>query len=141
MEPDDIVPVPLHVTGAWHKAASRELPMHLAIYRRRPDVRAVVHTHSVHATAWSFLDLLLEPETEEVSYYKIGAVRTSQWALSGSPELAQHAAEALGNSRAALLARHGVVAAASTVEDARIIAEAVEHQAHVAWLLRTSTAT
>jgi L-fuculose-phosphate aldolase len=34
---------------------SRELPLHLAIYRARPDVGALVHTHSPCATAWSFL--------------------------------------------------------------------------------------
>ncbi|HEY0279146.1 MAG TPA: class II aldolase/adducin family protein [Solirubrobacterales bacterium] len=115
---------------------SRELPLHLALYRRRPDIGAVVHTHSPHATAWSFLDSPLLPETEENHYYGIGPVRTTIVAAPGSADLATDAAERLGDSAAVLLGRHGVLAAAADPAAALEIAQVVERQAQIAWILR-----
>jgi ribulose-5-phosphate 4-epimerase/fuculose-1-phosphate aldolase len=51
--------------------------------------------------------------------------------------LARAVTAALGAARAALLARHGVIAVTETIPDALAIAAAVEHQATVAWLLRS----
>src|SRR5436309_3457756 len=47
-------------------APSSERRVHLAVYAARPDVHAVVHCHSVHATAWSFLGEPLDTGTEEL---------------------------------------------------------------------------
>ena len=115
---------------------SMELPLHLAVYRARPDVRAVVHTHSVHATAWSFLDRPLEPTTEDLTYYGLERVETCAGGAPGSPALATSVARALGSEHAVLVAGHGVVAVAETVELALARAEAIEHVAQIAWLLR-----
>jgi L-fuculose-phosphate aldolase len=114
---------------------SRELPLHLAIYRARPDVGAIVHTHSPHATAWSFRGIALEPRTEDVDYYAIGEVRCAAPAAVGSVGLGRVAAEAMGASRAVLLAGHGVLATGPTPAEALVAAEVVEHQAQIAWLL------
>lgn len=119
-----------------HREASRETPLHAAIYRARPDVNAIVHTHSVHATAWSFLDEPLGPAIEELEYYGTGAIRTSRSAPAGSATLGEAALEALGDSAAVLLGRHGVVAVGATPDQALTIAHVVEVQAQVAWLLR-----
>jgi L-fuculose-phosphate aldolase len=115
---------------------SRELLLHLAIYRRRSDVGAVVHTHSPHATAWSFLGEPVLPETEENRYYGIGPVRTSRPARPGSSELARGAAETLDASAAVLLGGHGVLTVGPTLQLALDIARVVEHQAQIAWILR-----
>lgn len=125
---------------AGRHAPSRETPLHLAVYRARPDVAAIVHTHSVHATAWSFLGEPLRPETEETRYYAIGAVATAPAAEAGTAELAEAAARALRGSRAVLLGGHGVLAVGATPADAVTVAEAVEHQARIAWLLRGAPA-
>jgi L-fuculose-phosphate aldolase len=115
---------------------SLELAVHLAVYRARPDVHAIVHTHSPHATAWSFLEEPLGPPTEEMTYYDAGAVPTAPPAPAGSRLLADGAVGALARGRAVLLGRHGVLAVGATPREAVDIAEAVEHQAQVAWLLR-----
>lgn len=115
---------------------SRELPLHLAVYRARPDIGAVVHTHSPHATAWSFLDRPLEPELEDLDYYGIGAVRTAAPAPPGSAELARNVSQALGSSNAVLLGEHGVLTTGRSVDDALLTARVVEHHARIAWLLR-----
>lgn len=115
---------------------SRELPLHLAVYRARPDVAAVIHTHSPHATAWSFLDLPLEPALEDLAYYGIGEIRTAPPAPAGSEELAHNVSRALGRSNAVLLGHHGVLTTGGSVEEALNAARVVEHQAQVAWLVR-----
>ncbi|MDO9408017.1 class II aldolase/adducin family protein, partial [Patulibacter sp.] len=115
---------------------SRELPLHLAVYRSRPDVRCVLHTHSVAATAWSFLDEPLQPELEDLAYHGIDPVRTSPPAPAGSDELAAGAAATLGSGTVVLLGRHGVLSVGDTPQDALLAARVVERQAQVAWLVR-----
>jgi L-fuculose-phosphate aldolase len=115
---------------------STEAPLHTAIYAGRPDAGAVVHCHSPHATAWSYLDEPLAPATEDTAYYGIGAVATATFAPAGSTQLGSLAAEAIGDARAVLLAGHGVVTVGSDPTQALIVAQVIEHQAQVAWLLR-----
>ncbi|MCW3038950.1 MAG: class aldolase/adducin family protein [Solirubrobacterales bacterium] len=115
---------------------SRELPLHLAVLRARPDVGAVLHTHSVAATAWSFLDEPLRPELEDLAYHGIGSIRTAEPAAAGSDELARIAAETLAGAAAVLLGRHGVLTVGTTPAEALLAARIVERQARVAWLVR-----
>lgn len=136
VEPDDLPVVGLGPHDPSAPDCSRESPLHAAIYRARPDVGAIVHTHSVHATAWSFLNEPLGPALEENEYYGTGAIRTSRPAPAGSQALGDQAVEALGNSAAVLLGRHGVAAVGATPGEALTIAQVVEVQAQVAWLLR-----
>lgn len=118
---------------------SRELPLHLAVYCTRPDVAAVIHTHSPYATAWSFLDRALEPALEDLDYFGVGPVRTAAPAPPGSDALAANVSQALGGSNAVLLGRHGVLTTGTSVDDALVAARVVEHQARIAWLLRAPT--
>jgi L-fuculose-phosphate aldolase len=135
---DDLVTV--DTFGAAHAgrwAPSREWPLHLAVYAARPDAGAVVHTHSPQATAWSVVAARLDGVTEDFGYYDVAPVRTAAAADPGSDALAAAAVDALGaDGRACLVHAHGVVAIGPTVEDAVVIAEVVEHQATIAWLLR-----
>ncbi len=139
MRPADLVVVDLtgrRLQGA--RAASRELPLHLAVYGRRPDVHALIHTHSPHATAWSFLGEPLTPSIEENAYYGTGPILTNPPAPSGSAELAETAAVALGDSSAVLLGHHGALTAGPGLTEALEIALAIEHQAQIALLLRAA---
>lgn len=136
MRPRDLVTV--GIDGAAQEAElppSRELPLHLAVYRARPDVRAIVHTHSPQATAWSFRGGPLTPDVEESRYYAIGAVHTSAPAPAGSDDLAATATAGLGDGKAVLLAGHGVIAVGAGISEADVVARSVEHQATIAWLL------
>jgi len=115
---------------------SSERRVHVAIYAARPDVGAVVHTHSVHATAWSFLGEPLDTGTEELEAAARGEVLTAPFAPTGTDEIAAAAVEALGDRHAVLLARHGVVAVGDTPAAALTTCVALERQAQIAWLLR-----
>lgn len=115
---------------------SSERRVHMAIYAARPDVAAVVHTHSVHATAWSFTGEPLDTGTEELEAAVGGPVATARRAPTGTDEIAAAAAEAIGERRAVLLGRHGVVAVGDSPAAALATAVVVERQAQMAWLLR-----
>ena len=115
---------------------SSEWRVHVGIYRARPDVGAVVHTHSVHATAWSFNDEPLDTGTEELEAAAGGAVLTARYAPTGGEEIASAAADSLGERGAVLLGRHGVVGVGATPAEALATCVVVERQAQMAWLLR-----
>jgi L-fuculose-phosphate aldolase len=131
--------VTLSLEGALvvgEREPSSEHRVHLAVYAARPDAAAVVHTHSVYATAWSFLGEPLATGTEELEQAAGGEVRPSEPAPSGSEEVAHAAVEALRDRRAALLARHGVLALGDSPARALDVCAIVERQAQLAWLLR-----
>lgn len=139
MTPEDIVTIDLdgrtlHASGSLKP--SSEWRLHATIYRARPDVLAVIHTHSVHAQAWSFLDETLPARTEELELFAGGDVETAPYAPSGTQEVADRAVEALGDRNAVLLARHGVVGVGTSLEEILTVCEIVERQARLAWLLR-----
>ena len=126
--------------GPWSPAAASRRASGACtwpIYAERPDAGALIHTHSVHATAWSFLDEPLDTQTEELELAVGGAVLTARYAPTGSDEIAQAAVRALGDRGAVLLGRHGVVAVARVAGARRsTTAVVVERQAQMAWLLR-----
>ena len=88
---------------------SSEWRMHAAIYRARPDVLAIVHTHSPHATALAAAGRGIPP-----FHYMIalagGDVRCMPYATFGTAELAESAVRGLQDRRACLLGNHGVMA-------------------------------
>jgi L-fuculose-phosphate aldolase len=132
MTEDDLVALP--ASGA--RKPSSEWRVHAAIYAARPDVAAIVHTHSVHATAWSCLDEPLDTQVKEFGQAAGGPVRTAADAPPGTDELAAAAVAALGDRNAALLYRHGVLAIGDTPARALVVAQVIERHAQMAWLLR-----
>jgi ribulose-5-phosphate 4-epimerase/fuculose-1-phosphate aldolase len=137
--PGDVIAV--ERLGERPPHASSETATHAAVYAARPDVAAVVHTHSPYATAWSTLGRPLELTLEESGYYRMGdVVPVAAHAPGGSDALATGAARALGDAAAVLLERHGALTVGPDLETAMDVAESLEHQAQVAWLLRQVTA-
>jgi L-fuculose-phosphate aldolase len=98
--------------------ASSEWRVHAAIYEARPDVRAIVHTHSPHAT--------------ERSERGVGDVPVAAWAETGTSDLAAHVVTALAAGDAVLMARHGVVGVGATLDDALRVCAEVEAAARSA---------
>jgi L-fuculose-phosphate aldolase len=107
---------------------SSEWRMHAAIYAQRPEVSAVVHTHSPRATALSCAGLGIPP-----FHYMIalagGAIRCMPYATFGTDELAANAVCGLEGRRAVLLANHGVVAVGASLREAHSVAFEVENLA------------
>lgn len=136
MRPADLSVVDVAARHLAGPSPSSELPLHLALDRNRPEVRAVVHTHSPYATAWSFLGEPLLPITEENRYYGIGVVQTNLPGQSSSEDVASEVVETQGRASAVLLGRHGALASGPCVGAALDIARVVERQAQIAWILR-----
>jgi L-fuculose-phosphate aldolase len=137
MTEDDLVAIGMDGEAAeGQREPSSERRVHLAIYAARPDVGAVVHTHSVHAMAWSFIGEPLATGTEELAAAAGGEVLTARFAPTGLDEIAAAVVEALGDRRPVLLARHGAVAVGETPAAALATCVALERQAQIGWLLR-----
>jgi L-fuculose-phosphate aldolase len=112
-----------------------EVALHLGVYRARPDVGAVVHTHSMFATTFAVLGEQIPP----VHYLIVRAgeaVPVAPYARYGTAELAESCVRALGTGFAVLLANHGVVAVGTDLSAAMAVAEAVEYTAELAWRAR-----
>ncbi|MEW6490257.1 MAG: L-fuculose-phosphate aldolase [Thermodesulfobacteriota bacterium] len=131
MTPGDVVLVDLD--GRVEEGACRptsELAFHLAIYHSRPEVNAVVHTHSPWATTVACLGWELPPV-----HYLVGfagkKVPLAPYATFGTPELARNTARALGSHQAVLLANHGLVAVGSDLPQAFAVAEEIELVARI----------
>ncbi len=113
--------------------ASKEAPLHLGIYRERPDAGAVVHLHSTYATVLSCLaDTNAEDAMAPITPYlmmRVGRVPMVPYHPPGSDALAEAVRAKAGTHRAVLMANHGFVVAAKTFEDAVFNAEELEENA------------
>jgi ribulose-5-phosphate 4-epimerase/fuculose-1-phosphate aldolase len=108
------------------RRASSETLMHMAIYRARADVGAVIHTHAPAATAFAATAVRLdEPLLPEV-LVGIGPVALVPYARSGTLDLPQAMAPYLANHDAFLLANHGTVTVGRTLEEAFFRTERLE---------------
>jgi L-fuculose-phosphate aldolase len=137
LRPRDMVIVTLDGTQlAGTRKVTSEIGMHLAIYRRRSDVSAVVHAHPPTATAFASSGLALdEPLCSEI-VMTLGCVPLAPYATTGSTQLADSLAPYIDDHDAILMANHGVVAHGPTLLDAFMRMETVEHFARICLVAR-----
>ena len=132
IEPEDTVVMNLEEEViAGSSRPSSEYQLHLLVYRERSDVSAVVHTHSVNATAVSCINEEIPP-----LHYLIGfagdKLPRAEYALFGTRELAEKAVNALGSSyNATLLDNHGLLAVGPSLQQAFQAAEMIEYVAEL----------
>jgi L-ribulose-5-phosphate 4-epimerase len=113
---------------------SSDTTSHLYIYRHRPDVNGVVHTHSNYATAFAALGqpipVYLTAQADEFG----GQIPCGGFALIGGEEIGKVVVESIGSSAAVLLKNHGVFTVGPSGEAALKAAVMVEDIARTAWL-------
>jgi L-fuculose-phosphate aldolase len=112
---------------------SSEWRMHEGILRGRPDVNAVVHCHSRHATILACAGRDIPSMHYMVAMAGGAGIPLAPYATFGSTALAEAVVEALAGRNAALMANHGQITAAASLSRALAIAEEVEEQAAVYW--------
>jgi L-fuculose-phosphate aldolase len=117
---------------------SVETPLHIGIYRVRKDINAIIHTHSVFASALSVARLSIPAIIEEQVAYLGGEIKLARYAPSGSPDLVKNAIAALGKRYAVLLANHGAVGVGANLPAAFHACELMENTALI-YLLALST--
>lgn len=110
---------------------SSELPLHLAIYEARTDIKSIVHTHSIFASALAVARRSIPPIIEDLIQLAGGSIDVADYALPGTPELAQNTVYALGEKNAALMANHGVVGCGQSLTEAMTACELVEKSAQI----------
>jgi L-fuculose-phosphate aldolase len=127
MGPGDIVQVAGDgLVAAGQRAPSSEWHFHLAAYRARPDMHALVHTHSLHATVLACAGRSIPPFHYMVAIAGGSDIPLVPYATFGTPELAAHVAEGLRERKACLMAHHGQVAMGTTLAAALELAHEVE---------------
>jgi L-fuculose-phosphate aldolase len=133
LEPDDLVVVDEHgrkISG--RREVSSEIAMHLFIYRKRPDINAVVHAHPPTATGYAAAGIPLDTALCSEIIVTLGSVPLASYETPGTPELAEALAPLIPGHEAILMANHGVVTYGPDLLTAYMNMETVEHYAKIA---------
>lgn len=125
--PADIVRVSLDGgVASGRRQPSSELHFHLATYRARRDVGAIVHTHSLHATVLACARRAIPAFHYMVAVAGGDDIPLVPYATFGSDELARHVVAGLAHRNACLMANHGQIAVGATCTEALALAAEVE---------------
>ena len=122
---EDIVLVDLDGNVLTKGKPSSEVNMHLEIYKKRPDVNGIVHTHSPYATGFAH-------SSKKIKRYEgFGEIKTPylseiDYEKPGSDELAKSASEGLGTEDVLVLKNHGVICVSDNLKEAELLAVFVE---------------
>lgn len=110
---------------------SVESLIHIGVYQARPDVGAVVHTHSTYASALAVAHRSLPPVIDEMVTSLGGEIAVTSYAFPSTEDLADQVVESLADRNAVLLANHGVVGLGKEPRDALSACELVERAAKI----------
>jgi L-fuculose-phosphate aldolase len=138
----DIVIVDLEgrqLTGS--RKVTSEIGMHLAIYRNREDVEAVIHSHPPIATAFACAGRPLDEMLCQEAVMILGAVPLASYATTGTDEVSASLAPLVPKHDAILMANHGAVTYGGSLFNAFSKMETLEHVAQVSLVALGSSHT
>lgn len=118
------------------RRASSELKMHLLIYQERDDVKAVVHAHPPHGTAFAVANLAIDQPILSEVILALGCVPLTGYGTPSTDELTQEMQPFVRLHNALLMANHGAVAYGDNLWQAFDRMETLEHTAKIAILAR-----
>jgi L-fuculose-phosphate aldolase len=126
MQPEQVVEMDLDAgyQGDW--LPSSEWRMHQDLFRARPDVGAIVHTHSTYATALSCLRQDIPAFHYMIAVCGGATLRCSDYATFGTQALSEAMLAAIADRTACLLANHGMICCAADLDGALKLAVEVE---------------
>jgi L-fuculose-phosphate aldolase len=128
LKEEDIVLVNMDGEVLTKGKPSSEVNMHLEIYKKRPDVNAIVHTHSPYATGFAFSDKNLK-RLEGFGAIKNPYISSIEYEKPGTDELAKSASEGIGKEDVLILKKHGVICVSDELKEAMLLAVFVEETA------------
>lgn len=133
MHPDQIAEIGIDGANLTpHLIPSGETGMHLEIYRRRPDVQAIVHAHPPMASVFAVSDRSLNVRLIAESYAIIGQPAVAPYALTGTRELAVAVGDCLtGHTACVIMKNHGVLAVGTDLLQAFDRMEVLENTAKI----------
>ena len=118
---------------AGERGPTSEKYLHLAVMNAYDDIGVCIHSHAVHATMFAVAHQDIPSCIDEFTVYLGGDIRCTEYAPSGSPDLAEQVVKALENRGAALIANHGMVAVGTTMEKTMHNTALVERSAKIIW--------
>jgi L-fuculose-phosphate aldolase len=133
MSANSMVEMNMHGEAVGAGKPSSEWRFHRDIYQARPEVGAVIHTHSMFATTLATLRLEIPAFHYMIAVVGGDTIRCSDYALFGTQRLSDSAIEALKDRRACLLANHGMIAVGKTLQQALDVALEVETLCEQYW--------
>ncbi|NLW17298.1 MAG: class II aldolase/adducin family protein [Firmicutes bacterium] len=110
---------------------SSELPLHLRVYTRRPDVGAVVHAHPPYATSFAVSGRPLNEPLIAEAIVHVGPVALAPYATPGTEEVPDSIEPYIMNHNALLLANHGALTLGPDIKTAQFRMESLEFYAKV----------
>ena len=137
IRPEDVVVTDLNANIVeGERRPSSEWALHTEFYRRKPDARAVAHTHSVFCTTFAVLN-----EPIRAVHYAIAGAGTDEipcapYCTFGTELLAERAVRYCGRGNAVLLGNHGVVCCGESLEKAYALAGDLEFTARLQYQAR-----
>ena len=120
--------------GKWlagRHAPSSELAMHLAIYKIRPGVRAIIHAHPPFSVALTLARISMDQYVLPEVVLTLKKIPMAPYASTGTVKLGRSIARYIKTHDSILLDRHGVVAVGSSLESAMFNLERTEHTAKI----------
>lgn len=137
MEPKDLIVINLDgVVVDGKKRQSSESDMHLQIYKARPDVMSICHTHPPYATGFAVAGISLNKMILPEVIIVLGTIPLVEYGTTGTEELYGMISKYVKDYDAFLLANHGVVTLGKTVLDAYHKMETVEHAAKIQFIAK-----
>jgi len=115
---------------------STETPMHLEVYRQRPDVGGVVHAHPPFAVALTIAGVSMQEYTIPEAIILLGEIPTAHYATPATDEDRTAIMDLVKDHDAMLLAYHGSLTVGADVWGAYLRLETLEHNAHLTYLVR-----
>ena len=115
------------------KIPSSEWRFHCDILNNRPEINAIIHTHSMFATTLACLHKSIPPFHYMIAVTGADTIRCAPYALFGTQVLSDHALAALYHSKACLLANHGMITLGKDLDDALAVAVEVENLCEQYW--------
>ena len=132
MTAEDIVVVDYDVDVVEGETVpSSESLTHVAVYKARQDIKAVIHTHSIYASVLAVAGVALPPVLDELVAYLGGAVEVAEYGFPSTEDLGEKVVAAMGERNAAFIRHHGVVAAGRDIADALRACELVERASQI----------
>ena len=113
------------------KKPSSEKFLHIEIYKQRPDINYIIHVHAPYLSSFASAnkDLMAPIMAENVFYF--GGIPLAEYALPSTRELVDNTIKFFDNYDAVLMANHGFIVGAKTIEDAYLKLELAESYAQV----------
>ncbi len=113
-----------------------EMKMHLAVYRKRQDVKAIVHAHPQKATAFAVAGKGLDKITLPEVVFSLGAVNLAEYGTPSTDQVPKTVEKHIMSSDALLLSNHGALTVGTSVMEAYYKMETLEHFAAISLYAR-----